>query len=123
MFRFRQQRIGVYTSDQRRLDNAIVRLDRLEDLLREFLNRPYHIDEYAIDKLIRALAEAVCTQAVAASGRSTILEALRKLRVETASDRSANISAPDIPVKGIRALMFDAMLSEWEKIERERTKN
>jgi hypothetical protein len=45
----RQQRIGVFTRDQRRLDNAIIRLDTLEEFLRGLLQKPCHIDEYTLE--------------------------------------------------------------------------
>jgi hypothetical protein len=74
-----QKRIGVFTPDRRRLENAIVCLNELERLLKTFLRNPYRIDEYQIVKLITVHAETARTQAVAASGKPTILSALQEL--------------------------------------------
>jgi hypothetical protein len=50
-----QKRIGVFTRDRRRLENAIVCLNELERLLKTFLRNPYSIDEYQIVKLITVM--------------------------------------------------------------------
>jgi hypothetical protein len=114
-------RIGVYTSDRRRLENAIVELDKLESLLKQFSKGPYKIDEYAIDKLLAACGNAARTQAVAASGAPTILDALRELRSEKARELES-ISLPNSAVTTIRLLMCQAMLqsidreiAEWQR--------
>jgi hypothetical protein len=77
-----QRRIGVFTRDRRRLENAIVCLDDLEALLKKFLKYPYSLDEYEIAKLIVVHAAAARTWAIAASGKPTIPAALQDLATQ-----------------------------------------
>jgi hypothetical protein len=114
----RQERIGVFTQDQRRIDNAVVCLDDLEWLLRKFLGDPYGLDEYAIEKLLEAHAKAACSQAVAASGKSTIVDALRELASRKERELHTASAGPDCPATTIQILMCQAML---EYINREVT--
>ena len=114
----RQERIGVFTKDQRRVENAIVCLDNLEELLKRLLKAPYKLDEYAIAKLIAVHAEAARAQAVAASGEATILSALQNLAYQEEKYLRAALSRPDSPKTTIQILMCKAML---ESINRQVT--
>lgn len=105
----RQKRIGVFTRDWRRLENAIVCLNELEYLLKKFLKNPYSLDEYAIAKLIVVHAEAARTQAVAASGKQTILSALQALASQKEKELQATSPHRDSPETIIRFLMRKAM--------------
>jgi hypothetical protein len=105
-----QRRIGVFTRDRRRLENAIVCLNEVEYLLKKLLRDPYGIDEYAIVKLITVHVEAACTQAVAASGKPTILSALYELASHKEKELKKISSLPDTPAMTIRILMCKAML-------------
>jgi len=119
----RQERIGVFTPDRRRIENAIVRLNELEELLKEFLREPYRLDEDAIEKLLAVQAKAACTQAVAASGEPTILGALQKLASQKERELRVASARPDCPATTIQILMCRAMLefidhevTAWQRI-------
>jgi hypothetical protein len=105
-----QKRIGVFTRDRRRLENAIVCLNALESLLKKFLRDPYSLDEYAIAKLITIHAEAARTQAVAASGKPTILAALQELSSQKEKELKTITALSESPATTIRILMCRAML-------------
>lgn len=119
----RQKRIGVFTRDQRRLENAIVCLNELEYLLKKYLKDAYRLDEYAIAKLKTVHAEAAHTQAVAASGKPTILSALQALASQKEKElQKISPSSQDSPEAIIRMLMCKAMLESinhqifaWQK--------
>jgi hypothetical protein len=118
----RQKRIGVFTRDQRRLENAIVCLNELEYLLNKYLKDAYRLDEYAIAKLITVHAEAVRTKAVAASGKPTILSALQALASQKEKELQTISPSRDSPEAIIRTLMCKAMLESinhqifaWQK--------
>jgi hypothetical protein len=123
-----QKRIGVFTRDRRRLENAIVCLNELEYLLKKFLRNPYSLDEFAIAKLITVHAEAARTQAVAASGKPTILSALQALASqkenELHEEKELQAISPslDSPRTIIRFLMCKALvdsinqeISAWQE--------
>ena len=84
--------------------------------------RPYNIDEYAIEKLIKAHVEAARTHAVAASGAPTILGALQELASQSERELKRISSFPDSLATSIRLLMCRATLDSirrqitaWEK--------
>jgi hypothetical protein len=97
-------------------------LNELEYLLKKFLKDPYRLDEYAIAKLITVHAEAARTQAVAASGKPTILSALQALASQKEKELETISPSRDSPETIIRILMCKAMLESinhhifaWQK--------